>query len=113
MCTTASRPAGTGVCHPDDIVLSPDLWLTRTLAALHFHLTLSNSSPDGGNSYDDAEFTYLPFLDADRDGDLLQILPDYLTEEICFPRSNAAKFYSRIVDCMTKKVVIEDAEPAA
>lgn len=59
-------------------------------------------------SYEDAEFTFTPFLDSNRDRDLLEILPDYLTEEICFPRSNAAKFYSRIVDCMTKRIAVAD-----
>lgn len=75
--------------------------------ALHFHLTLApfNSSDTTTNiSYDDAEFTYSPLLDEDRDRELLSILPDYLTEEICFPRNNAAKFYSRVCDCMTKKL---------
>ncbi|KAL1631663.1 hypothetical protein SLS54_000425 [Diplodia seriata] len=59
-------------------------------------------------SYEEAEFAYTPLLDESRDRDLLDILPDYLTEEICFPRSSAAKFYAKVVDCMTKKVVIED-----
>ena len=36
----------------------------------------------------------------------MDILPDYLTEEICFPRNNAAKFYGRVVDCMTKRVEV-------
>jgi len=39
-------------------------------------------------------------------------LPDYLTEEICFPRANAAKFYARVSECMTKRIEIveEDGE---
>jgi len=42
---------------------------------------------------------------------LFDILPDYLTEDICFPRSNAPKFYARVVDCLTKKVeVVEEDE---
>ena len=70
-------------------------------AALHFHLSVANPALSG---YEDAEFQYTPLLDGNRDRDLLEILPDYLTEEICFPRSNAAKFYARVVDCMTKKI---------
>jgi len=41
---------------------------------------------------------------------LLDILPDYLTEDICFPRSNAARFYARVVDCLTKRVEVEVVE---
>lgn len=82
--------------------------------ALHFHLTVANPSagsktPGGASmasSYEDAEFTYTPFLDEKRDRSLMEILPDYLTEEICFPRNNAAKFYGRVVDCMTKRVEV-------
>ncbi|KAF2091407.1 hypothetical protein K490DRAFT_13255, partial [Saccharata proteae CBS 121410] len=71
---------------------------------LHFHLSVATAQ----SSYEDAEFAYSPLLDENRDRDLLDILPDYLTEEICFPRSSAAKFYAKVVDCMTKKVVVED-----
>lgn len=71
--------------------------------ALHFHLSISSS-----DAYEDAEFAYMPLLDDNRDRDLIDILPDYLTEEICFPRSHAAKFYAKVVDCMTKKIVVED-----
>ncbi|KAF2223757.1 chromosome segregation protein Csm1/Pcs1-domain-containing protein [Elsinoe ampelina] len=81
---------------------------------LHFHLCVNNDSTQmnpktpSGLSYEDAEFAYEPFLDDDRDRDLIDILPEYLTEEICFPRGHAVRFYSKIVDSMTKKVVIED-----
>lgn len=91
--------------------------------ALHFHLTVANPSPNSTNTnsstnnaapppllYEDAEFQYTPLLDERRDRDLLEILPDYLTEEICFPRSNAAKFYARVVDCLTKRVEVVEAE---
>ena len=54
--------------------------------------------------YEDIEFQYTPRLDANRDAELLRILPDYLTEEITFSRVNAAKFYSRVVDALTRKV---------
>ncbi|KAF2181330.1 hypothetical protein K469DRAFT_713752 [Zopfia rhizophila CBS 207.26] len=72
---------------------------------LHFHLSIAQ---DSDNSYDDTEFIYNALLDENRDKDLLDLLPDYLTEEICFPRCQAAKFYSKVVDCMTKKIVLED-----
>jgi len=47
-------------------------------------------------------------LDEKNDRELLEILPDYLTEEICFPRSSAAKFYAKVQDCMTRRVVVEE-----
>jgi len=82
--------------------------------ALHFHLSISaatdgsSGKPASAGSYEDAEFAYTPLLDEKNDRDLLDILPDYLTEEICFPRSSAAKFYAKVVDCMTKRVVVEE-----
>jgi hypothetical protein len=61
-----------------------------------------------GDNYDDTEFAYTPLLDDNRDRDLLDALPDYLTEEIAFPRSHAARFYMKVVETMSKKVVIEE-----
>ena len=73
-------------------------------AALHFHLTVASS----GTSYEDAEFIYQPLLHEQRDKELLDLLPDYLTEEICFPRAQAPKFYSKVVDSMSKKIILEE-----
>ncbi|KAK4544116.1 hypothetical protein LTR36_004614 [Oleoguttula mirabilis] len=81
---------------------------------LHFHLGVAN---DGGAanpktptglSYEEAEFAYEPFLDESRDRELVDVLPDYLTEEICFPRSHAVKFFGKIMDSMTKRVVVDE-----
>lgn len=89
----------------------PDIYV-----ALRFHLTVQapvpGAKPASDFAYDDAEFQYAPVLDASNDRQLISILPDYLTDEICFPRSQAAKFYARIQDCMTKKfeLVEEDEE---
>lgn len=69
------------------------------LSALHFKLAV----PDGSASYEGAEFHYTPFLDANRDRELMDILPEYLSVDITFSRQNAAKFYSRVVDTLTKK----------
>ncbi|KAK7543056.1 chromosome segregation protein Csm1/Pcs1-domain-containing protein [Phyllosticta citricarpa] len=74
---------------------------------LHFHLAIESSNKASSQSYEDAEFAYVPLLDENRDSQLLEILPDYLTEEICFPRNNAAKFYSKIAECLTKRIVDE------
>lgn len=72
--------------------------------ALHFHLTVAS----GNDSYEDTEFIYQPLLNEQRDKELLDLLPDYLTEEICFPRGQAAKFYCKVVDSMSKKIILED-----
>ncbi|KAL9613622.1 MAG: hypothetical protein Q9167_001850 [Letrouitia subvulpina] len=69
---------------------------------LHFKLAITNSAE---GSYDDAEYQYEPRLDKDRDKDLMEVLPDYLGEEIMFSRSHAAMFYSRVVEALTKKRV--------
>jgi hypothetical protein len=65
-----------------------------------------------GDSYEDAEFDYVPLMHEQRDKELLELLPDYLTEPegITFPRGQVSKFYSRILSDMSKKVVLEDDE---
>jgi hypothetical protein len=50
-----------------------------------------------------AEFVYTPILDAKRDAALMSILPEYLIVEIKFSRQNAAKFYTRVMDSLTKR----------
>ncbi|KAL1645954.1 hypothetical protein SLS61_008065 [Didymella pomorum] len=83
-----------------------DCLQTGRNGTLHFHLTIS----DAGESYADTEFIYQPLLDEQRDKDLLDLLPDYLTEEISFPRGHAAKFFSKVVDSMSKRIILEDEE---
>ena len=51
---------------------------------------------------------YQPLLDEQRDRDLIELLPDYLTEEISFPRAQAPKFYTKVVDSMSKKIILEE-----
>ncbi|KAK5105770.1 hypothetical protein LTR62_002170 [Meristemomyces frigidus] len=82
---------------------------------LHFHLSVANDSTGlanpktpSGLSYEEAEFAYEPFLDESRDKELIEILPDYLAEEICFPRNHAVKFYVKVVESMTKRIVVEE-----
>ncbi|KAF3043813.1 hypothetical protein E8E12_010520 [Didymella heteroderae] len=83
-----------------------DCLQTGRNGTLHFHLTIS----EAGESYADTEFIYQPLLDEQRDKDLLDLLPDYLTEEISFPRGHAAKFFSKVVDSMSKRIILEDEE---
>ncbi|KAK3678289.1 hypothetical protein LTR78_001584 [Recurvomyces mirabilis] len=81
---------------------------------LHFHLSVANDAAIAnpktptGLSYEEAEFAYEPFLDESRDHELIEILPDYLAEEICFPRVHAVKFYVKVVESMTKRIVVEE-----
>lgn len=70
--------------------------------ALHFKLAVANDT-DAKVHYEDTIFTYTPRLDTNRDRDLLGLLPDYLSEEIAFSRVNAAKFYGRVVETLTRK----------
>ncbi|KAH7327875.1 chromosome segregation protein Csm1/Pcs1-domain-containing protein [Stachybotrys elegans] len=60
---------------------------------LHFKLSLDN--PDDVE-YEDAEVTYRPQLEANRDEELMSLLPDYLLEEITFPKPQASNFYNRV-----------------
>lgn len=46
----------------------------------------------------------MPLLDEQRDKELLDLLPPYLTEEIAFPRGHVGKFYGKVLESMTKKI---------
>lgn len=72
--------------------------------ALHFKLTIANDI-DAKANYENTTFLYTPRLDSHRDRDLLELLPDYLGEEIAFSRVNAAKFYGRVMETLTKRRV--------
>ena len=69
--------------------------------ALHFKLAAANEK--SADSYDDAQCSYIPQLDPSRDSALMDLLPDYLVDEITFPRPQAAKFYARVVKALTEK----------
>ncbi|KAK0715014.1 chromosome segregation protein Csm1/Pcs1-domain-containing protein [Lasiosphaeris hirsuta] len=70
---------------------------------LHFKLAIVNDSTS--DSYDEAQYLYQPQLDSNRDRALIDMLPDYLVEEITFPRPHAAKFYARVVKALTEPAV--------
>ena len=74
------------------------------VTALHFKLSVAQNADGKGVSFDETEFEYAPMLDQNRDRDVLEVLPDYLTEDITFSRKHAAQFYNRVVDALTKKV---------
>ena len=60
-------------------------------------------------SYDDAHCIYIPQLDPSRDKALMEMLPDYLVEEITFSRPHSAKFYARVVKALTEKAQLTSA----
>ncbi|ROT34822.1 hypothetical protein SODALDRAFT_329435 [Sodiomyces alkalinus F11] len=71
------------------------------IGILRFRLTAGVKGCD--TDYEDAQFTYMPQLDAERDKELTSVLPDYLIEDITFPRSQAGKFFSRISQSLNRK----------
>lgn len=85
------------------------------ITALHFHLALANDTTSSaapktpsGSRYEETEFTYEPLLDEGRDSELMDLLPDYLTEDIEFPRHQALKFYHKMLESMMKRIVVDD-----
>lgn len=70
-------------------------------AALHFKLSIGIDG--SSDKFEEAQFMYMPQLDAARDEELIETLPDYLVEEITFPRLHAAKFYARVVKALTER----------
>ena len=75
--------------------------------ALHFKLAIAKDADD---SYEDTEFQFTPRLDVDRDRDMISLLPEYLTDPdgITFSRMNAALFYGRLVETLTKKKRLDE-----
>ncbi|CAN8102420.1 unnamed protein product [Discula destructiva] len=84
---------------PEDVY---DCIQTGRNGTLHFKLAIANENSD--ENLDEAEFMYKPQLDERRDAQLIEILPDFLVEEITFPRPHAAKFYARVLKSLTEKI---------
>ena len=61
------------------------------IKALHFKLAIDVDQESGA----DAQCHYMPQLDPNRDRALIAVLPEFLTDEISFPQSQAGKFYAR------------------
>ena len=96
---TASRLVEMAVSVPETSTL--DKKLTSDIA-LHFKLSAVNETAT--ESYEDAHCQYIPQLDPSRDKALMELLPEYLVEQISFPRPQAAKFYARVVKALTEKL---------
>lgn len=79
-----------------------DRFSTNSVIALHFKLYVDQEDARQ-TSFEETEFLYTPLLDANRDREMIELMPSYLTEDITFARQNAAKFYGRVVDTLTKR----------
>ncbi|KAI9774626.1 MAG: hypothetical protein M1840_002875 [Geoglossum simile] len=79
-----------------------DCLQTGRNGTLHFKLAVPNGN-DRNTDYEEAAFSYMPQLEANRDRALMDILPDYLEEELTFPRESASRFYARVVGVLSKK----------
>ncbi|KAI9779218.1 MAG: hypothetical protein M1839_007470 [Geoglossum umbratile] len=79
-----------------------DCLQTGRNGTLHFKLAVPNGN-DRNTDYEEAAFSYMPQLEANRDKALMDILPDYLEEELTFPRESASRFYARVVGVLSKK----------
>lgn len=75
------------------------------MLALHFKLAVPHVS---AANFESAEFQYTPLLDENRDRDLVNLLPDYLTVDITFSRQQASKFYTRVIDALMKRPTSQD-----
>ena len=108
--------------NPDeDAVDVYDCLQTGRNGTLHFHLAvpaLDAAQTTGGgangqgkprmSTFEEQEFTYTPKLDEGRDKALIELLPEYMQEEITFSRGNAGRFYARVVGVLMRRV--EDEE---
>lgn len=68
--------------------------------ALHFKLAVGIEK--SAETYDESQCSYVPQLDPSRDRELMELLPEYLVDEITFPRPHAAKFYARVMRALTE-----------
>ncbi|KAM7202838.1 hypothetical protein V8F33_002496 [Rhypophila sp. PSN 637] len=69
---------------------------------LHFKLLEVVDDLEGaGGVGEEPQLRYMPQLDPDRDRAMMEILPNFLVDEIEFPRSHVDKFYARVVKALT------------
>lgn len=68
--------------------------------ALHFKLVIPQKTT---GAWEKATYQYIPLLDTNRDRDLVDILPDFLMDHITFERQAVTKFYTRVIDALTKR----------
>ncbi|KKA26402.1 hypothetical protein TD95_001407 [Thielaviopsis punctulata] len=78
-----------------DCLLSVRNW------TLHFKLATDQEDGSGSGEYQEAMFTYRPQLDENRDKALIELLPEYLTDEIQFARPHSNRFYARVTQALS------------
>ncbi|OBT97146.1 hypothetical protein VE01_04863 [Pseudogymnoascus verrucosus] len=67
---------------------------------LHFKFGVPN---DKNADYEESQCHYVPQMDPSRDEELKELLPEYMSEELTFPRPQVDKFYARVVKALTEK----------
>ncbi|CAK7269258.1 hypothetical protein SEPCBS57363_003511 [Sporothrix epigloea] len=72
--------------------------------SLHFKLCIGEEDAADSNDSESAQFVYTPQLDPRRDAALMEMLPDYLAEEISFSRLQAPKFYKRVTQALAEEL---------
>lgn len=86
------------------------LGIVANFAALRFNLSIEEQSTATAapSSYESAQMYYMPVFDEKNDQRLLSVLEDFLREEICFPRSHGQGFYTKVLECMMRRVELVD-----
>ncbi|KAI5304731.1 hypothetical protein KEM56_006045 [Ascosphaera pollenicola] len=79
-------------------------------ATLHFKLWIPHDDDGKMASHNSATIRYTPLLENAVDRQALRILPDYLTTEITFARTEAPKFYRRVIRTLDQKIEDEEEE---
>lgn len=100
ICMIAFRLESTGVSSP--FIHDAHDYFPDYLAALHFKLIIPKTTTV---AYEKTIYQYIPLLDANRDRDLVDLLPDFLMDHITFERQAVTKFYTRVIDALTKRRV--------
>lgn len=85
----------------------------NAILALHFRITVDNEAASNpktptGQSYEDDDYVYEPLFEKSRDRELLDLLPEFLLDDITFPRRQAMAFFGQVLDKMNTPVVLED-----
>jgi 3-deoxy-D-manno-octulosonic-acid transferase len=68
-------------------------FIIETNVALHYKLTMEDKDVNDPHG----QIVYTPLLDPDRDEKIMNVLPDYLTDEIMFAREQGPSFPVRLM----------------
>lgn len=91
------------VKHGDDGEDVFDCIQTGRNGTLHFKLSVDGGGgEEHGSGGGGADCYYTPQLDAGRDRALIDVMPEYLLDEISFPQVQAGKFYARVLKALNE-----------